>query len=94
MYPLKEVGTCDLEQTGTRVDFLPDKNIFEETVFDYDTLKVRFREMAFLTRGLKICLTDKREEKPVRREFHYEGGINEFVAYLNKGKSLWRSHLL
>ena len=87
MYPLKEVGTCDLEQTGTRVDFLPDKNIFEETVFDYDTLKVRFREMAFLTRGLKICLTDKREEKPVRREFHYEGGINEFVAYLNKGKS-------
>ena len=87
MYPLKEVGTCDLEQTGTRVDFLPDKYIFEETVFDYDTLKVRFREMAFLTRGLKICLTDKREEKPVRREFHYEGGINEFVAYLNKGKS-------
>ncbi|HCT90388.1 MAG TPA: DNA topoisomerase (ATP-hydrolyzing) subunit B [Lachnospiraceae bacterium] len=87
MYPLKEIGTCAPEDTGTRVDFLPDKRIFEETVFDYDTLKVRFREMAFLTKGLKICLTDKREEKPVRREFHYEGGINEFVAYLNKGKS-------
>lgn len=87
MYPLKEIGVCDPEQTGTQVDFLPDKQIFEETEFDYDTLKVRFREMAFLTRGLKICLTDKREEKPVRREFHYEGGISEFVAYLNKGKT-------
>lgn len=87
VYSLKEIGACDQEQTGTRVDFLPDKQIFEETEFDYDTLKVRFREMAFLTRGLKICLTDRREEKPVTREFHYEGGINEFVAYLNKGKT-------
>ncbi len=87
VYPLKEVGTCDPEQTGTRVDFLPDKQIFEETEFDYDVLKVRFREMAFLTRGLKLCLTDKREEKLVKREFHYKGGISEFVSYLNKGKS-------
>ena len=84
MYPLKEIGTCPLEQTGTRVDFLPDKEIFEDTVFDFETLKVRFREMAFLTRGLFISLTDLREEKPVKRDFHYEGGIKEFVSYLNR----------
>ena len=87
MYPLKEVGTCPMEQTGTRVDFLPDKEIFEDTVFDFETLKVRFREMAFLTKGLFISLTDLREEKPVRREFHYEGGIKEFVTYLNRSKT-------
>ena len=87
MYPLKEIGTCPMEQTGTRVDFLPDKKIFEDTVFDFETLKVRFREMAFLTKGLFISLTDLREEKPVRREFHYEGGIKEFVTYLNKSKA-------
>lgn len=87
MYPLKEIGTCPREATGTRVDFLPDKEIFEDTVFDFDTLKVRFREMAFLTKGLFISLTDLREEKPVRREFHYEGGIKEFVTYLNKSKT-------
>ena len=87
MYPLKEIGTCPMEQTGTRVDFLPDKEIFEDTVFDFDTLKVRFREMAFLTKGLFISLTDLREEKPVRREFHYEGGIKEFVTYLNRSKT-------
>ncbi len=87
MYPLKEVGTCPLEQTGTRVDFLPDKEIFEDTVFDFETLKIRFREMAFLTKGLFISLTDLREEKPVRREFHYEGGIKEFVTYLNRSKT-------
>ena len=87
MYPLKEIGTCPMEQTGTRVDFLPDKEIFEDTVFDFETLKVRFREMAFLTKGLFISLTDLREEKPVRREFHYEGGIKEFVTYLNKSKA-------
>ncbi len=87
MYPLKEVGTCPMEQTGTRVDFLPDKEIFEDTIFDFETLKVRFREMAFLTKGLFISLTDLREEKPVRREFHYEGGIKEFVTYLNRSKT-------
>ena len=87
MYPLKEIGTCPLEKTGTRVDFLPDKEIFEDTVFDFETLKVRFREMAFLTRGLFISLTDLREEKPVKRDFHYEGGIKEFVSYLNRSKT-------
>ena len=87
MYPLKEIGTCPLKQTGTRVDFLPDKEIFEDTVFDFETLKVRFREMAFLTRGLFISLTDLREEKPVKRDFHYEGGIKEFVSYLNRSKT-------
>lgn len=87
MYPLKEIGTCPLEQTGTRVDFMPDKEIFEDTIFDFETLKIRFREMAFLTRGLFISLTDLREETPVRREFHYEGGIKEFVTYLNRSKT-------
>ena len=87
MYPLKEIGICPLEKIGTRVDFLPDKEIFEDTVFDFETLKVRFREMAFLTRGLFISLTDLREEKPVKRDFHYEGGIKEFVSYLNRSKT-------
>ena len=87
MYPLKEIGSCPLEQTGTRVDFLPDKEIFEDTVFDFETLKVRFREMAFLTLGLFISLTYLREEKPVKRDFHYEGGIKEFVSYLNRSKT-------
>ncbi len=87
MYPLKEVGTCDESESGTQVTFLPDKEIFEETVFEYNTLKQRFREMAFLTRGLRIILRDKREENEVMKEFHYEGGINEFVNYLNRSKS-------
>ena len=87
MYPLREIGTCPMEQTGTRVDFLPDKEIFEDTVFDFETLKIRFREMAFLTKGLFISLTDLREEKPVKRDFHYEGGIKEFVTYLNRSKT-------
>ena len=86
MYSLKEVGTCDPEQTGTRVDFLPDKEIFEETVYDYDVLKQRLREMAFLTRGLKIVLTDTREGLEKEKIFHYEGGITEFVTYLNQSK--------
>ena len=86
MYSLKEVGTCDPEQTGTRVDFLPDKEIFEETVYDYDVLKQRLREMAFLTRGLKIVLTDTREGLEKEKTFHYEGGITEFVTYLNQSK--------
>ena len=86
MYPLKIVGDCASEMTGTRVDFLPDKEIFEETVFDYDILKQRLREMAFLTKGLKIILTDAREDPHKEKSFHYEGGIREFVTYLNKSK--------
>ena len=86
MYPLKIVGTCSPDQYGTRVSFLPDKEIFEETVFDYDTLKMRLRETAFLTKNLKIVLHDEREEKH-EHTFHYEGGIKEFVSYLNKGKT-------
>ncbi len=121
-YPLKEVGTCELEKTGTRVTFLPDDTIFTETtVFDFDVLKRRLREMAFLTKGLRIILKDDRqdeipvdtensqinellrraeadrmeetaagaalEKKPKRAEFYYEGGIKQFVAYLNKSKT-------
>ena len=83
---LEVTGTCPLEKHGTRVHFLPDKEIFEETVFDYDTLKIRLRETAFLTKNLKIILRDNREEKH-EKTFHYEGGIREFVTYLNKGKT-------
>ena len=87
IYKLKVVGECEPEKTGTKVTFLPDKEIFEETVFDYDTLKQRFREMAFLTKGLRIILIDERQEEIIEREFHYEGGIKEFVQYLNKSKT-------
>ena len=87
MYPLKVVGECDIDHTGTKVTFLPDKEIFEETVFDFNTLKQRFREMAFLTKGLCIVIRDDREEEPIEKSFHYEGGIKEFVEYLNKGKT-------
>ena len=83
MYPLKIVGSCGAEEHGTRVTFLPDKEIFEETVYDFDTLKIRLRETAFLTKGLKITLRDGREEKR-EKTFHYEGGIREFVEYLNR----------
>ncbi|MEY8339361.1 DNA topoisomerase (ATP-hydrolyzing) subunit B [Lachnospiraceae bacterium 62-35] len=86
MYPLRIIGECTEEEHGTEVSFLPDKKIFEETVFDYDTLKIRLRETAFLTKNLKIILRDDREEK-VEKTFHYEGGIREFVTYLNRGKS-------
>ncbi len=86
VYPVKIVGDCPLEKTGTDVCFLPDKEIFEETVFHFDTLKTRLRETAFLTKNLKIILRDDREEPQIVREFHYEGGIKEFVAYLNKSK--------
>ena len=87
MYPLKVVGDCEPDKSGTTVVFLPDKEIFEETVFDYNTLKQRFREMAFLTKGLKIHLRDLREEEIHEHIFHYEGGIKEFVTYLNKSKT-------
>ena len=85
-YPLKVVGECEADKTGTRVHFLPDSTIFEETVFDFDTLKTRLRETAFLTKGLKIVLSDAREGQEQKKEFHYEGGIKEFVTYLNKSK--------
>ena len=84
---LEIIDTCDKDKTGTMVTFEPDDTIFEETVFDYDTLKNRFREMAFLTKGLKIVLEDLRdEENHKKHEFHYEGGIKEFVTYLNRSK--------
>ena len=83
MYPLKVVGECAPDKHGTRVVFLPDKEIFEETIYDYDTLKVRLRETAFLTKNLKITLRDDREVKH-EKTFHYEGGIKEFVTYLNR----------
>ena len=83
MYPLKVVGECAPDKHGTRVVFLPDKEIFEETLYDYDTLKVRLRETAFLTKNLKITLRDDREVKH-EKTFHYEGGIKEFVTYLNR----------
>ena len=86
-YRLKVVGECEPDRTGTKVTFLPDKEIFEETVFDYDTLKQRFREMAFLTKGLRIALRDWRGEELHEHIFHYEGGIKEFVTYLNKSKT-------
>ncbi len=83
--PLEEIGTTD--RTGSTITFLPDDTIFEETVFDYDILKERLRETAFLTKGLKINLTDKREEQENTKTFHYEGGIKEYVQYLNKGRT-------
>ena len=85
--PLKVLGKCDPEKTGTKVTFLPDDRIFDETVFDFDTLKNRFRETAFLTKGLKIVFVDNRHEEPKERTFHYEGGIKEFVSYLNRGNT-------
>ena len=86
-YPLKGIGECPLEKTGTQVDFQPDPEIFEETEYDFNTLKHRLREMAFLTKGIRIVLRDDREEEPVQKVFHYEGGIKEFVSYLNRGKT-------
>ena len=86
MYPLKIVGDCPVEQTGTKVTFSPDGSIFEDTVYDYDILRQRLREMAFLTKNLRIVLTDKRPGQERTETFHYEGGIKEFVQYLNKSK--------
>ena len=87
IYKLKVIGECDPEKTGTSVTFLPDKEIFEETVFEFNTLKTRLREMAFLTKGLRIVLKDLRQEEVIQKEFHYEGGIKEFVEYLNHSKT-------
>lgn len=86
-YQLKVVGECEADKTGTKVTFLPDAEIFEETEFDYNILKQRFREMAFLTKNLKIVLADERPEERIEKTFHYEGGIKEFVQYLNKSKT-------
>ena len=87
MYRLEIAGECDPRLTGTSVTFLPDDEIFEETVYDYDVLKERLRETAFLTKNLKITLVDERPEEKKERTFHYEGGIKEFVTYLNTGKT-------
>ena len=84
---LAVIGECEEGKSGTKVTFLPDDTIFETTIFDFNVLKQRFREMAFLTKGLKIVLSDEREEEPKERTFHYEGGIKEFVSYLNKSKT-------
>ena len=86
-YQLKVVGECEADKTGTKVTFLPDAEMFEETEFDYNILKQRFREMAFLTKNLKIVLADERPEERIEKTFHYEGGIKEFVQYLNKSKT-------
>ena len=87
MNKLEVIDTCPIEKTGTEVRFLPDDTMFEETVYDYDVLKTRLRETAFLTKGLKIQLRDLREEEVHEHTFHYEGGIKEFVTYLNKSKT-------
>ena len=92
MYPLKIVG--DTDKRGTEVRFLPDPTIFEETVFDFSVLKQRLREMAFLTKDLKIVLTDRRPEEEVSMTFHYEGGIREYVEYLNKSKEVLYSEVI
>ena len=84
---LENIGTCDQDKHGSSVTFKPDETIFEETVFEYDVLKQRLRETAFLTKGLKIILKDERDEEKTERVFHYEGGIKEFVTYLNKSKN-------
>lgn len=84
---LEVIDSCSPDDTGTTVTFMPDDTIFEETVFDFDTLKTRLRETAFLTKNLKIVLRDMRGEEPVERVFHYEGGIKEFVTYLNRSKT-------
>ena len=88
MEKLTVIGECDPEKTGTKVTFQPDPEIFEDTVYDFDVLKQRLREMAFLTKNIRIVLQDERDEENVREKiFHYEGGIKEFVTYLNKGKT-------
>ncbi len=92
--PMTIIGDCPLDKHGTEVTFTPDKDIFETTIYDYDTLKIRLRETAFLTKNLKIILRDKREGKEQEKTFHYEGGIKEFVSYLNKGKSALYSDVL
>ena len=94
LHELKELGSCPVEKTGSVITFLPDKEIFEETVYDFNILQTRLREMAFLTKGLKITLTDKREGKEQEKIFHYEGGIKEFVSYINHSANPLYSEIL
>ena len=93
-YPLRVVGECEKEKTGTKIVFKPDATIFEEIVYEYDTLKQRLREMAFLTKNLSIVLTDDRVDPVIEKKFHYEGGIKEFVTYLNKSKNVLYNDVL
>ena len=86
-HDLEILGECPAEKTGSTITFLPDREIFEETVYDFGVLQRRLREMAFLTKGLKINLIDTREGKEQEKTFHYEGGIKEFVAYINRTSS-------
>ena len=81
---LEKIG--EAKGTGTKVRFLADDTIFESLDYEYETLEKRFREMAFLTKGLKITIEDKREETPKKAEFCFEGGLISFVEYLNKNK--------
>ena len=86
--PLKVIGECDVNMTGTHVTFKPDPDIFDTDIYDYETLKVRIRELAFLNKGLKLTLRDDRDNEDTTGEsFHYEGGISEYVRYLNKNKT-------
>ena len=94
LHELKELGDCPVEKTGSVITFLPDKEIFEETVYDFNILQTRLREMAFLTKGLKITLTDKRKGKEQEKIFHYEGGIKEFVTYINRSANPLYSDIL
>ena len=94
MNKLEVIDTCPIEKTGTEVRFLPDDTMFEETVYDYDVLKTRLRETAFLTKGLRIVLRDLRTDPVVEKAFHYEGGIKEFVSYLNKSKTALYSDII
>ena len=87
MYKLQVIGEAPEGVSGTKVTFLPDHTIFEDNIYDYDILRNRLREMAFLTKNIKIVLRDDRPEEPIEKTFHYEGGIKEFVTYLNKGKT-------
>ena len=91
---MEMTGECDKEKTGTKIHFKPDATIFEDTIFDYKTLKTRLRETAFLTKGLKIILADEREGQEQEKVFHYEGGIKEFVTYLNKSKDALYEHIM
>lgn len=86
--PLTEIGTCEANRTGTTVTFKPDSEIFDTEIFDYETLKVRVRELAFLNRGLQLTLRDDRDEEDTQGEkFLYEGGISEYVRFLNQNKT-------
>lgn len=92
---LTVIGECDKEKTGTTVTFKPDEEIFDTDIFDYETLKTRTRELAFLNKGLKLTLTDNRDENKIDQDvFHYEGGISEYVKYLNQNKTPIQSDII